>query len=175
MQLTFRDSPDVAFPGMLADTMYKRTVSRSVGDTAIKPGVIVAEDVDGIVVPVGTASSVISGASQHDHTLVGYPTGAAGTNKVVPMWDPKQTMSVLQRGAIWLLLATGSTLTNNQRVNVLNTAVAERGYVTQEGAAASEALPGAMTRSKPFTLADGRRIIQVELHAGNYAPAPVGG
>ena len=167
MQLTFRDQPDVAFPGMLADTMFKRTVSRSVGETPIKPGVIVAEDVDGIVVPVGTASSVISGVAQHDHTLVGYPTEVNGTNKVVPMWDHTQTMSVLQRGAIWVLLATGSTLTNNQAVAVLNTDVAERGYVTQTGAAASAAVPNAQTRSKPVTLADGRRIIQVEMHAGN--------
>ena len=103
MQTTYRNAPDVAFPGMLADTMFKRTVSRSVGETAIKPGVLVAENVDGIVVPIGTADSVFSGASQHDHTLVGYPTAVAGTNKIVPMWEPTQTISVAPSGFCWPL------------------------------------------------------------------------
>lgn len=76
-------------------------------------------------------------------------------------------MSVLQRGTIWVLLATGSTLTNNQPVSVLNTDVPERGYATHAAATNSAVVPNAQTRSKPFTLADGRRIIQVELHAGN--------
>lgn len=166
MQTTFRNAPDVAFPGMLADTMYKRTVSRSVGEVSIKPGVFVAEDVDSIVRPMGTADTVFSGVAQHDHTLVGY-LGNDGVVKAAPVWEHTQTMSVLQRGAIWVLLATGSTLTNNQPVSVLNTDVAERGYATHAAAANSAVVPNAQTRSKPFTLADGRRIIQVELHAGN--------
>lgn len=166
MQNVYRNAPDVAYPGMLADTMFKRTVSRSVGETAILPGVFVAEDVDGIVQPIGTANTVYSGVSQHDHTLVGYPTEVNGTNKIVPMWDHTQTMSVLQRGAIWVLLATGSTLTNNQPVSVVTTAGAQRGFATH-AAEGSTVIPNAQTRSKPHTLADGRRIIQVELHAGN--------
>lgn len=169
MQTTFRANPDVAFPGMLADTMFKRTVSRSVGSVAsIIPGVFVSEDVDSLVHPFGTASTVFSGVSQHDHTLVGHQR-PDNTYRTVPEWMTTETMSVLQRGAIWVLLATGSTLTNNQPVAALNTAVAQRGYATQVGAADSAAVPNAMTRSKPFTLADGRRIIQVELHAGNAA------
>ena len=169
MQTTFRANPDVAFPGMLADSMFKRTVSRSVAAAVtIIPGVFVAEDVDSLVQPLGTASTVFSGVAQHDHTLVGYQR-ADNTYRTSPEWGPTESMSVLQRGAIWVLLATGATLTNNQPVSALNTAVAQRGYAIQAGAANSVAIPNAMTRSKPFTLADGRRIIQVELHAGNAA------
>jgi len=171
MQLTYRNEPDVAFPGMLADSMFKRTVSRAVGsETPILPGVFVAEDVDGKVFPMGTADTVYSGVAQHDHTLVGRPNilagGAVGTNRVTPVWQQTEPMSVLQRGAIWVLLATGATLTNNQPVSVL-TSGAQTGYAIQGGAANSSVVPNAQTRSKPFTLADGRRIIQVELHAGN--------
>ena len=169
MQTTFRANPDVAFPGMLADTMFKRTVSRSVGTTTeLVCGIFVSEDVDSLVQDFGTASTVFSGVSQHDHTLVGYqrPDGSVRTS---PVWLKTESMSVLQRGCIWVLLATGSTLTNNQPVSALNTAVAQRGFATHGGAAASAVIPNAMTRSKPFTLADGRRIIQVELHAGNAA------
>lgn len=169
MQTVYRNAPDIAFPGMLADTMFKRTVSRSVAAaTTIKPGTFVYENVDSLVVVPGTSGAIFSGVAQHDHTLVGF-LNADLTTRTTPVWRATESMSVLQRGAIWMLLATGSTLTNNAAVSVLTAAGAELGYATHGGAATSSVVPNAQTRSKPFVMADGRRIIQVELHAGNAA------
>jgi hypothetical protein len=169
MQLAPKSNYDPAFPGMLADSGYKRTVSRSVGGTAnIAPGLFVSEDANALVQLFGTAACVYSGVSQHDHTLVG-SVALDGSVRTSPVWQPKETMSVLREGSIWVSVATGATLTRNAPVSAVTAATAERGRAIQAGATDSTAIPRCMTTSPIYTLADGRRIIQVELAAGNAA------
>jgi hypothetical protein len=173
MQLTPpRVDLDPAFPGMLADTAFKRAVSRPVGsDTPIAPGRFVSEDVNGLVQLFGTADCIYSGVAMHDHTLVGslVPGTTTGSVRGSPLWYKKETMSVLQKAPIWVEVAPGSTLTRNKPVSGVTTAGATTGMATQAGAAGSTPIPRAITTTPVYTLTDGRRVVCVELDAGNAA------
>ena len=173
MQTTITAAPVKALPGMLADTSYKRSISRAVGQTdGLLPGIFVYEGkADRKVYLPGTAGAVYAGVTLRDLSLAGFVTAKAdndpstnGTPKLDLKYEKTRAASVLERGAVWVLVATGSTIGNRDAVSCVTTG-AEAGYATT-GTTDAAVVPNAQARGNVETLADGRRIIEVELGAG---------
>ncbi len=173
MQTTITGAPAKALPGMLADTSYKRSISRAVGqDDGLLPGVFVYEGkTDKKVYAAGTAGAVYAGVTLRDLSLSGFVVATADNNpatsgqpKLDLKYEKTRAASVLERGAVWVLVATGSTIGNRDAVSCVTTG-AEAGYATT-GIIGAAVVPNAQARGNVETLADGRRIIEVELGAG---------